>query len=186
VVFTSGVRDDFLVTFSGVHLRSPRRLPCYIGMRSLHLDPGTSFLVCHCTTLQDSASCAFPRVGTSLFSWKDSHPYLAGLIAGLGAWALQLTSIHYIRRRWFDVSLFSLTQGDGHQGTSSDDASLGTLSHPMPYATVQHLVLDIRSKGCTMRTDTLMRLCQCVSRNSGTNPCKCLHGIDRKETSRSG
>lgn len=51
-----------------------------------------------------SAQCAFPRVGTSLFSWEDSHPYLAGLISGLGAWALQLTSIHYIRRRWFDVS----------------------------------------------------------------------------------
>lgn len=43
------------------------------------------------------------RFGTNAFSWMDGHPHLAGLIAGIGAWALQLTSIHYIRRRWFDV-----------------------------------------------------------------------------------
>jgi hypothetical protein len=56
------------------------------------------------TALNRAALLACPRVGANLFSWKDSHPHLAGLIAGLGAWALQLTSIHYIRRRWFDVS----------------------------------------------------------------------------------
>lgn len=41
-----------------------------------------------------------------MFSWQDVYPHLAGLIAGIGAWALQLTSIQYIRRHWFDVRAF--------------------------------------------------------------------------------
>ena len=101
------ITDVMLDLMWGHHTSARAAVPLW--MSCITAEPWNELLVCRCTTLQASASCDVPRVGTSLFSWKDSHPYLAGLIAGLGAWALQLTSLHYIRRRWFDVSPFSLT-----------------------------------------------------------------------------